>query len=366
LFDATLLTSKDSTGNTPLCLAAKYGHDKIVEMLLSFGADSCQFNDHGETPLLLAAENDHCRVVEYLLAAGAKVNALSGHLNVTALFAAVRKGYENVLKVLYEAGADASVRDWYETALHLALWRPQETKGSTGSNYATIVDRLLRAGADVHQQDSSGRTVLHLGAYGGQSRTVKDLLAAGSDVMMVDKTGRTPLFNAASQWGNYDESTLRLLLAAGSDVSTRDWRGETALHAAAEAGQDQAVQLLLAAGADIDARTNEYQEGHLVEGDGEGHEVGNYGGYTALHLAAVGNREATVRILCSAATCLSTLTGSGETALSLAAALGCQKVVEILLAAGADVAANTGGGLTAKQIETELLNRARHTAWAPR
>jgi ankyrin repeat protein len=59
--------------------------------------------------------------------------------------------------------------------------------------YEEIVKLLLDAGVDVKSQDRSGRSALHLAASGGHTEIVKLLLNGKADVVMEDKFGNTPL-----------------------------------------------------------------------------------------------------------------------------------------------------------------------------
>lgn len=61
----------DVNGWTPLMLAAKYGHSKIVDVLLSAGAEVNRRNDSGMTALKLAREHKREEVVRTLLTWGA-------------------------------------------------------------------------------------------------------------------------------------------------------------------------------------------------------------------------------------------------------------------------------------------------------
>ena len=58
-------------------------------------------------------------------------------------------------------------------------------------------------------------------------------------------------------------------LAAGANVNARGDDGGTALHAAAVAGEADAVRLLLAAGADVNARRNGLTALDMAEGHAE-------------------------------------------------------------------------------------------------
>jgi ankyrin repeat protein len=61
----------DENGNTPLILAARFGHDQVVTALLIAKADVKTKNDEGKTALMLAAEGGHDETVRALTKAGA-------------------------------------------------------------------------------------------------------------------------------------------------------------------------------------------------------------------------------------------------------------------------------------------------------
>ncbi|KAF4952519.1 hypothetical protein FGADI_6754 [Fusarium gaditjirri] len=61
----------DSYGNIPLLIAAKHGHQEIVNLLLKHGGDVNCKDRHGKTALFYATENGHFAVVEQLLKTGA-------------------------------------------------------------------------------------------------------------------------------------------------------------------------------------------------------------------------------------------------------------------------------------------------------
>ena len=60
----------DEHGNTPLILAARFGHDEVVTALLIAKADVKTKNDEGKTALMLAAEGGHDETVRALTQAG--------------------------------------------------------------------------------------------------------------------------------------------------------------------------------------------------------------------------------------------------------------------------------------------------------
>ena len=55
-------------------LAARNGHDRILDLYLNAGADLNTQNYNGVTALMLAAQNGHNRCMDRLIQAGAYVN----------------------------------------------------------------------------------------------------------------------------------------------------------------------------------------------------------------------------------------------------------------------------------------------------
>eukprot|EP00957_Ditylum_brightwellii_P060097 4563924-Ditylum_brightwellii.AAC.1 len=59
------------TSDTPLHIAAREGHKKVVEVLLSHGADVNNATNSGWKPIHFAAREGHKEVVKVLLSHGA-------------------------------------------------------------------------------------------------------------------------------------------------------------------------------------------------------------------------------------------------------------------------------------------------------
>ena len=82
------------------------------------------------------------------------------------------------------------------------------------------------AGADLHEKDMNGMTVIHWAALAGRAETVKLLAARGADINAVDSFGYTPLLYAATvDFG--DSRTASALLDAHADWKLADKNGKT-------------------------------------------------------------------------------------------------------------------------------------------
>ena len=101
-------------------------------------------NDNN-TALMTACIKGHERVVKLLLEYGANVNAKDKRAN-TPLHRSIMAKKTSVVPTLLAAGADPNEADIFgETAVHAAAMR-----GQTG-----ILKRLVRAGGDIYMQDRS-------------------------------------------------------------------------------------------------------------------------------------------------------------------------------------------------------------------
>jgi uncharacterized protein len=97
-------------GFTPLCLAAFFGHQTVLEILLSHGADVNlpASNPSNVRPLHSAAANRHIAIAEALLKAGAQVDARQSG-GFTPLHAAAGNGQIEMVELLLSNGADRSL-----------------------------------------------------------------------------------------------------------------------------------------------------------------------------------------------------------------------------------------------------------------
>ncbi|KAL1505978.1 hypothetical protein ABEB36_005419 [Hypothenemus hampei] len=238
---------RDKKGFTPLILAATAGHEKVVEILLNHNADiEAQSERTKDTPLSLACSGGRYEVVELLL----NRNANKEHRNVsdyTPLSLAASGGYVNIIKLLLSHGAEINSR----TGSKLGI-SPLMLAAMNG--HVAAVKLLLDMGSDINAQIETNRnTALTLACFQGRHEVVHLLLERKANVEHRAKTGLTPLMEAAS--GGYVE-VGRVLLDKGADVnatpvpSSRD----TALTIAADKGHVKFVELLLDRGAQVEVK----------------------------------------------------------------------------------------------------------------
>jgi ankyrin repeat protein len=138
-----------------------------------------------------------------------------------------------------------------------------------------LVNRLIRAGADVNARSKSGKTALIGAAQYGHAGIVKSLLAAKANANFVEQTQETALMHAAIEWhlvvvqllmekgirendvrnafiaaaGEGRIQIVQYFISRGVDVNARNAYGVTPLTVAGHSGQLEVVRALLAAGA---------------------------------------------------------------------------------------------------------------------
>lgn len=198
-------------------------------------------------------------------------------------------------------GADPNAEDYdMQTPLHATVNRE-------------IAEMLVARGANVDVRDRSGFSPLHVAAADGYVSIAELLLENGADADAKDNNGRTPLHEAAT--GGHFE-VAELLFSRGASVDPRDdAMGWTPLHLAAQHEYEHILMLLIAKGADINA----WDES----------------GYTALHMAAMGESKSVAEGLLKSKCLTGIKNHHGQTAKDIAKAKQVPHMVEIFKALAA-------------------------------
>lgn len=180
-----LVSSRDSLGNTPLLLAAKYNQVEIAELLLANGADVNAKNLQSSIP---TSSQQIAPVGETALG-----------------FALLAYNHGAMLKLLLTHGADPNVVfGSSETPLQRAM----------RMDLPEDVQLLLANGANPNTAAQwGGRTVLLQAVMAGKHKMVEVLLAGGADVNARDSLKRTPLYYAEEA---QDRKLIALLKAHGA------------------------------------------------------------------------------------------------------------------------------------------------------
>ena len=254
----------DYSGATALHWAAASGNQDVISVLVGKGADvnaksisrkKTSTRPQNQRPtsdrredyqLVDAAESGGRAAVVKLLDEGA-VPTAADRYGSTALHWVACRGYNDLIQILIDRGADVNAS------------RPYERYGKTplieAARYSTpsleAVRTLLQAGAEPNLEDSvwfENRTALHEVASTGHGPIAELLLQYGADANLRDLKGNTPA-DLARKNGYHVVSLL--LEKSNQGIDARGGKGETALHMATENGHVYVVQELLNHKADV-------------------------------------------------------------------------------------------------------------------
>uniref|UniRef100_A0A2A4JTK0 K Homology domain-containing protein n=1 Tax=Heliothis virescens TaxID=7102 RepID=A0A2A4JTK0_HELVI len=300
----------DSNHDTALTLACAGGHEDLVELLLSRGADIEHRDKKGFTPLILAATAGHEKIVEILLNHGADIEAQSERTKDTPLSLACSGGRYEVVELILSRGANKEHRN-------VSDYTPLSLAASGG--YVNIIRLLLTHQAEINSRTGSklGISPLMLAAMNGHTAAVRLLLDCGSDINAQIETNRNTALTLACFQGRHE--VVSLLLDRKANVEHRAKTGLTPLMEAASGGYVEVGRVLLDKGADVNAPP--------VPSSRD----------TALTIAADKGHTKFVELLLQRRAAVEVKNKKGNSPLWLAANGGHLAVVEMLYAAGADI-----------------------------
>lgn len=184
----------DNWGQTPLHYAAQMPYRKdnnkyqseMALLLLSKGAIVDSIDKRGNTPLNLAAFLGNDKIVELLVKKGADVNK-KGDMGCTPLLSAlsssgiydaemddseeIDKKYKRTVFFLVSHGADLNAKNNFgETSLHCAIKSVPGRK-----NALTYIKLFISKGANVNTKDTDGHSPLYYAIKDGRS-DITDIL----------------------------------------------------------------------------------------------------------------------------------------------------------------------------------------------
>ncbi|CAM0874120.1 unnamed protein product [Alopecurus aequalis] len=219
-------------GRRALHLAAANGRTHVCRYLVQdLGLPVDFLSDSGETPLVLAATFGHTATAAYLLERGAGPRAPDSDGETPLHWAAYNGDRELAMLLLYK-GADVGAANPRGTPLHVAAARA----------HSDVVGVLLRHGADPNKVASCVFTPLVSSLAGGSLECMKLLIQAGANVNAGGFSGATPLFLACSRRGT--APLVKCLLEAGADPNASDELGRLPIEIAAVHAEPEVVEVL--------------------------------------------------------------------------------------------------------------------------
>lgn len=200
--------------------ATQYGVFERVEEIIEGGFSVTQRDEENVTLLHWAAINNRKELVQYFIKKGAEIDAIGGELLSTPLHWATRQGHTQIIVILLQYGADASLRD------------------------------------------GEGCSCLHIAAQCGHTAIVAYLIAKGQNVNTQDENGMTPLMWSAYRTSSIDPT--RLLITMGASLTMTDnVHGNTALHFSLVGKSSSSTSLIVNKGKDSGILNIKNKQGEL-------------------------------------------------------------------------------------------------------
>ncbi|XP_046546810.1 ankyrin repeat domain-containing protein 50-like [Haliotis rubra] len=220
------INSRGEYGRTPVMIAARWGHKGVFDLLVSRGGDVALVSDHGDNILHVACYGGHVDMVKHIL--------YKYHVNLdtrnqygrTAVMVAARMGYVSVVDLLIRRGADVSlVNDEGDNLLHVAC---------SGGHLAMVEYVVLRDLVDINCTELLGMTPLMLAAKHGHIKVFDFLVSEECDVSVLTVNGDNVLHVACS--GGNEGMVNHIIQMDMVDVEARNHFGSTAAMVAREQG----------------------------------------------------------------------------------------------------------------------------------
>ncbi|KAB2626650.1 ankyrin repeat-containing protein [Pyrus ussuriensis x Pyrus communis] len=290
-----LFWDTNNKGDTPMHVAAKAGCDEVVGLLINHarmlhtdGADEENALAGGkaykdllriknlieDTGLHVAVKYGHLKVVILLVEADPELCSFTNSANESSLFLAISKGFPNIARYMLDKYPTFTSFQGINgvTALHAAVTHKIKCKG--------IVEMMVSSHPEIIKEtDANGWTLLHYAALRGNVKATRLLMQQDSSISYIlDKSGMSAL-HVAAYAGR--QKVMEVLTQFRPDTCELvNHKGQTVLHAAVLGGQYFTVKYIL--------RTPKFA-GLINEADNDGN--------TPLHLAAIQRDTSVLRPL---------------------------------------------------------------------
>ncbi|XP_065200755.1 uncharacterized protein LOC135831864 [Planococcus citri] len=309
----------DTVNKSPLYIAAQEGNDQVAEVLIANKANVNAVNKHG-TALHMAAGYGHENMVALLLKNGARTD-VKDSLNRTPLVMAVIRDQLRIVEMLLQ---HEKVNLNAEGSGDLTLLHLVALQGSL-----ELVKYLVSKGCDVNARNNNGLKPIHVAASEGHKNIVEFFINKGLLVDEISSTDFTTLHHAVMK----DRlEVVECLIKLGSNVNARSEHGLTPMHFAATLGSMDVAKVLLENGAAYNPVDNSSRKPWSVI-DEKSKEVANLLLWTEKLFEAVKhNCSSDVENYIKSGAFVNARNSNTETTpLHYAAWKGCDKIVSILI-----------------------------------
>uniref|UniRef100_A0A6N2L0G4 Uncharacterized protein n=1 Tax=Salix viminalis TaxID=40686 RepID=A0A6N2L0G4_SALVM len=220
-----LLLQANKKGETPLHVAAKFGHSNVVKVLI----------DRAKAP--------HADPESGVTAAKRMLRMTNGE-GETALHEAARNARGHVVEILTKEDPDFSysANVHGETPLYIAASVGQRRE------HGKVIDEILRNCISVDYGGPHGKTALHAAITAGNNVIAKQILEKEKELTKrTDDNGWSPLHYAAyfSRWPDFSVVKALLECDASAAFISETEKKRTALHIAAIQGHVNVMILII-------------------------------------------------------------------------------------------------------------------------
>ena len=206
-----------------------------VNALLQAGADPSERTEYFETPLRLSSRKGRFDVVKLLFESGADPT----HLNWTQLFHAIAYGNLLETKNCIEDGADLNARDtWERTPFLLAIQSGDIDK----------VQCLIDSGANISDAGRCNKPALEYAIEMDNAEMLRFLIQKGCDFEKYNDFGYTPLIQAAA---DNAINCVKELVRQGANIHKTDRAQFSRETAIGHASNLEIVEILVESGAEF-------------------------------------------------------------------------------------------------------------------
>ena len=234
------INATGADGRTPLGLAVVSGNNKAVKVLLNHGANPTQ---------------QYQIVGEFMRFGNPLLEAVWSMKNEEAIKIIVNNGFDINRPIIIDEQMDKALTKYllFEVARYCS---------------PDLLSFLIKKGADIHQLDQRGRTIIQANTLfptSGSAESGADeleklniLMRAGADldsrgynnITLLMKLVSIPTYTIGPRYKTNISKCVKFLVKAGVDLDRQDDDGWTALHCAVWFNNLEAVKILAKAGAD--------------------------------------------------------------------------------------------------------------------